>query len=114
MTSGSRGRGVSLAFVRLQENSFRIDDRPFVQQQIGEDRRPDETQIMSPDVRRRLSGPLDGYVAANAIQFAIGLVNRMRIQAIAAHGHGVRQHAVGKCDHVDTKEFRSAPNLTYF
>src|ERR1700692_1132009 len=78
-------------------NSLCNDDRHFVKQQIREDRRPHETQMLRSDVRRRLSGSLDGRVAPNAIQLAVGLVNRVGIEAIITGGrHESIDHAVSK------------------
>src|SRR6202051_3518155 len=66
--------------------------------------------MLGSDVRRRLSSSLDRCVAANAIQFAIGLVNCIRIKAVTAGRHASVDQAVSKGDQVNAKELRSAFN----
>jgi hypothetical protein len=52
-------------------------------------------------------------MAADAVQLAVGLVDGIRIEAVAGGWHATRDHPVGKRPQVDAKEFRSTPDLCF-
>src|SRR5437868_4994253 len=84
-----------------------------MQEQIRKNRRPHETEMLGSHLGRRLSSALNWCMATDAIQFAIRLVDRVRITSISAIGHAIWNHPVGKRHQIDSEQLSSALNLTF-
>ena len=75
----------------------------MVEEQVRKDRRPHVGEMLRPHIGRRLTGFTDRYMAADAVQFAIGLIDRIVVAAVAPRLHRAADSAVGKRRQIDAK-----------
>ena len=82
-----------------------------MQEQIRENRRPNEAKMFGSHGRRRLPGSLNGGVTADTVQLAICLVDRVGITSISFVGHAARNHAVGEGHQIDSEQLCTTLDL---
>src|SRR5215831_15299380 len=85
----------------------------MVEEQVREDRRPHVGEMLRPYIGRRLPGFADRYVAADAVQLAIGLIDCIVVAPIAPRHHGAADSAVGKRHQIDAEQLRPTLDHRY-
>ena len=83
-----------------------------MKEKVREDRRPDEAEMLRTHIRGRLSRPQDRRVAADTVQLAIPLIDRIVVAAVAPSRHRTADRAIGECHQVDAEKLRSSLNLS--
>src|SRR5262249_40426778 len=78
----------------------------MVEEQVRQDRRPHVGEMLRSYIGRRLTGFADGYMAADAVQLAIGLIDRIVVASVAPGLHRTADSAVGKRHQIDAKQLR--------
>src|SRR6516225_6161869 len=66
--------------------------------------------MLRPHLGRRLTGSADRYMAADAVQLAIGLINRVVIAPVTPGLHSAADGAVGKRHQIDAEQLRPTLN----
>src|SRR6516162_7397732 len=100
------GDGHYVARQSICRHALPIDDGHMVEEQVREDRRPHIGEMLRPYIGRRLAGFADRYVAADAVQLAIGLIDCIVVAPIAPRHHGAADSAVGKRHQINAEQLR--------
>ena len=77
-----------------------------MKEQVRKDRRPHIGEMLGPYIGRRLTGLADRYMAADAVQLAIGLIDRIVVAPVTPGLHRAADSAVGKRHQVDAEQLR--------
>jgi hypothetical protein len=83
----------------------------MMEEQVRKDRRPHVGEMLRPHIGWRLTGFADRYMAADAVQLAIGLIDRIVIAPVAPGLYGAADSALGKRRQIDAEQLR--PTLNY-
>src|SRR6516162_5760004 len=100
------GDGHHVARQSICRLALPINDGHMVEEKVREDRRPHVGEMLRPYISRRLTGLADRYMAADTVQLAIGLIDRIVVAPVTPGLHRAADSAVGKRHQVDAEQLR--------